>query len=189
MGVHESKRWWVPWWLSLEFYMYNLLCASWAPLEWSGSSDRHAGSIFSGVWGQMRQSYIWRLGWGGEKGLESLILIMYLTLGMGKNRASKTMTWLTFTEHSKQKEVYFPLIEVCQPVTYSACWLLFTLHRESPKNSKASQTCPFLHGWDQQTMWLPPLPLQSTGRLLWLKHHIKPDMELKLELSHSLLEQ
>lgn len=57
---------------------------------------------------------------------------MYLTLGMGKNSASKTMTWLTFTEHSKQKEVHFPLIEVCQPVTYSACWLLFTLHRDSP---------------------------------------------------------
>lgn len=114
-------------------YMCPLVCVPWrSPLERSGGSDRHAESIYSGVWGQMRQSYIWRLGWGGETGLEWLILIMYLTLGMGKNSASKTMTWLTFTEHSKQKEVHFPLIEVCQPVTYSACWLLFTLHRDSP---------------------------------------------------------
>lgn len=93
----------------------------------------------------MRQPYIWRWGWEGEMDLESLIQIMYLTLGMLENSASKSMTWLTFTEHSKQKEVHFPLIEVCQPGTYSACWLLFTLHRDSPQNSKASQTCPFLH--------------------------------------------
>lgn len=65
-------------------------------------------------------------------GRESLILIMYLTLRMGKNSATKTMTALTFMEYSKQKVVYFPLIEVCQPVTYSACCLLFTLQRDSP---------------------------------------------------------
>lgn len=102
------------------------------PLENSGCAEKQARSNFSGAWGQMRQSYIWWLGWGGETGLKWLILIMYLTLGMGKNSASKTMTWLTFTKHSKQKEVHFPLIEVCQPVEYFACWLLFTLHRDSP---------------------------------------------------------
>ncbi|CAL8380557.1 unnamed protein product, partial [Arctogadus glacialis] len=42
-----------------------------------------------------------------QTGLPSLIQIMPLTLGM----ASKTLTWLTFTEHSKQKEVRSPLIE------------------------------------------------------------------------------
>ena len=139
----KSKSWRQCMWIFSGVYMCRLVCVSWrCPLERSGSSDRHAESIYIGVWGQMRQSYIWRLGWGGETGLEWFILIMYLTLGMGKNSASKTMTWLTFTEHSKQKEVHFPLIEVCQPVTYSAFWLLFTLHRD-PLKQQGKSNMPF----------------------------------------------
>lgn len=39
------------------------------------------------------------------------LVIMYLTLGIGKNSAFKTMTWPTFREPSTKRGAFFPLIE------------------------------------------------------------------------------